>query len=67
MTSWNSCTRGGDQVVVFNDRPSSPFKEFSYLESGEAWSRAGGALFPYLNQDLDAYPTKSNVRLPRRW
>jgi alpha-glucoside transport system substrate-binding protein len=25
-------------------------------ESGELWAKAGGALFPYLNQDLDAYP-----------
>jgi len=25
-------------------------------ESGELWAKAGGALFPYLNQDLNAYP-----------
>ncbi|MGI6467193.1 MAG: ABC transporter substrate-binding protein [Sphaerochaetaceae bacterium] len=49
---------GGDQFVVFNDRPE--VREFmEYLatwESGELWAKAGGALFPYLNQDLNAYP-----------
>ncbi len=49
---------GGDQFVVFNDRPE--VREFmEYLatwESGVLWAQAGGALFPYLNQDLDAYP-----------
>ncbi|HOE90202.1 MAG: Multiple sugar-binding protein precursor [Spirochaetes bacterium ADurb.Bin315] len=49
---------GGDQFVVFNDRPE--VREFmEYLqtwESAESWAKAGGALFPYLNQNLDAYP-----------
>ena len=27
-------------------------------ESGELWAKAGGALFPYLNQDLAAYPNE---------
>ncbi|HOE84639.1 MAG TPA: ABC transporter substrate-binding protein [Sphaerochaeta sp.] len=49
---------GGDQYVVFNDRPE--VREFmEYLatwESGKLWAQAGGALFPYLDQDLDAYP-----------
>lgn len=49
---------GGDQFVVFNDRPE--VREFmEYLatwESGKLWAQAGGALFPYLDQDLDAYP-----------
>jgi alpha-glucoside transport system substrate-binding protein len=31
-------------------------------ESGEIWARSGGALFPYLNQDLSVYPS-SNDRL----
>ncbi|WP_422479637.1 ABC transporter substrate-binding protein [Pleomorphochaeta sp. DL1XJH-081] len=49
---------GGDQFVVFNDRPEvRQFMEFlATWESGELWAKAGGALFPYLNQDLDAYP-----------
>jgi len=49
---------GGDQYVVFNDRPE--VREFmEYLatwESGKLWAQAGGALFPYLDQDLNAYP-----------
>ncbi len=49
---------GGDQFVVFNDRPEvREFMEFlATWESGELWAKAGGALFPYLNQDLNAYP-----------
>ncbi len=49
---------GGDQFVVFNDSPEvRQFVEFlATWESGELWARSGGALFPYLNQDLSAYP-----------
>ncbi len=49
---------GGDQFVVFNDRPEvRQFMEFLQTwESGVAWAKAGGALFPYLDQDLNAYP-----------
>ena len=49
---------GGDQFVVFNDRPEvREFMEFlETWESGVAWAKAGGALFPYLDQDLNAYP-----------
>ena len=51
---------GGDQFVVFNDRPE--VREFmEYLatwESGKLWAQAGGALFPYLDQDLNAYPNE---------
>lgn len=51
---------GGDQFVVFNDRPEvREFMEFlATWESGEIWAKRGGALFPYLNQDLDAYPNE---------
>lgn len=51
---------GGDQFVVFNDRPEvRQFMEFlATWESGELWAKAGGALFPYLNQDLNAYPNE---------
>jgi len=49
---------GGDQFVVFHDRPEvREFMEFlATWESGELWAKTGGALFPYLNQDLNAYP-----------
>jgi len=51
---------GGDQFVVFNDNPDvREFMEFlATWESGELWAKAGGALFPYVNQDLDAYPNE---------
>ena len=51
---------GGDQYVMFNDRPEvRKFMEFlATSESGEAWARAGGALFPHKDQNLDAYPDK---------
>ena len=51
---------GGDQFVVFNDTPEvRQFVEFlATWESGELWARSGGALFPYLNQDLNAYPNE---------
>ncbi len=51
---------GGDQFVVFKDTPEvRQFMEFlATWESGELWAKAGGALFPYLNQDLNAYPNE---------
>lgn len=51
---------GGDQFVAFTDSPDvREFMDFlATWESGELWARAGGALFPYLNQDLDAYPNE---------
>ncbi len=49
---------GGDQFVVFNDSPEvRQFMEFlATWESGKIWAKTGGALFPYLDQDLNAYP-----------
>ncbi len=51
---------GGDQYVMFNDRPEvHMFMEFLATgESGRAWARAGGALFAHQDQDLDAYPDR---------
>ena len=51
---------GGDQFVMFNDRPEvRQFMEFlATWESGKAWAQTGGALFPYKNQDTSAYPTE---------
>lgn len=50
---------GGDQFVMFQDRPEiQAFMEYLTTgESGDSWARAGGALFPHQDQDLDAYPT----------
>ncbi len=48
---------GGDQFVVFNDRPE--VQEFmAYLTSWEAcapWARVGGALFPHKTQKFEDY------------
>lgn len=54
---------GGDQYVMFNDRPEvRKFMEFlTTSKSGEAWARAGGALFPHKDQNLDAYPDKLSL------
>lgn len=48
---------GGDQFVVFNDRPEvRQFMEFlTTWDSGKTWANAGGALFPYQDQDFDDY------------
>jgi alpha-glucoside transport system substrate-binding protein len=51
---------GGDQVVMYNDRPEVR----AYMEylttgvSGELWSKAGGALFPHQDQNLEWYQTE---------
>lgn len=48
---------GGDQFVMFKDRPE--VRAFlTYLTtgaSGSTWAAAGGALFPHKDQDLSAY------------
>jgi alpha-glucoside transport system substrate-binding protein len=51
---------GGDQFVMFNDRPEvRKFMEYlATWESGRTWAAAGGALFPYIKQDLSVYPTE---------
>jgi alpha-glucoside transport system substrate-binding protein len=51
---------GGDQFVMFNDRPEvRSFMEYLTTgESGKAWAKAGGALFPHKDQDLNWYPTE---------
>ncbi|MFW5940543.1 MAG: ABC transporter substrate-binding protein [Chloroflexota bacterium] len=48
---------GGDQFVMFDDRPEvRQFMEFLATgESGEAWARAGGAVFPHQDLSLDTY------------
>jgi alpha-glucoside transport system substrate-binding protein len=48
---------GGDQFVVFNDRPEvREFMEFlTTWDSGKSWAQAGGAIFPYQDQDFSDY------------
>jgi len=52
---------GGDQAVAFADRPEiwALLKYLTTPEAGVSWAQAGGALFPYKNQDLANY--KSNL------
>ena len=50
---------GGDQFIAFHNRPEV-MKFLAYLAtpaSGVTWQAAGGALFPYKNQDLSLYST----------
>jgi alpha-glucoside transport system substrate-binding protein len=53
---------GGDQFVVFKDKDRPEVRSFAEFlttgKSGEAWAKAGGALFPHKDQNLDAYPTE---------
>ncbi len=48
---------GGDQFVVFNDRPEvRQFMEFlTTWDSGKPWAQAGGAIFPYQDQNFNDY------------
>jgi alpha-glucoside transport system substrate-binding protein len=52
---------GGDQAVAFADRPEiwAFLKYLTTPEAGVSWSKAGGAIFPYKNQDFANY--KSNL------
>jgi alpha-glucoside transport system substrate-binding protein len=56
----NTLEVGGDQYVMFNDRPEvRRFLEFlSTGESANPWIEQGGALFPHQDQNLDLYPTQ---------
>ena len=51
---------GGDQAVAFADRPEiwAFLKYLTTSESGASWQKAGGALFPYKDQDLANYSTE---------
>ena len=51
---------GGDQMLMFNDRPEvRAYMEFiTTSDSVEPWARAGGALFPHQDQNVDWYPTE---------
>lgn len=51
---------GGDQAVAFADRPEiwAFLKYLTTPEAGVAWTKAGGALFPYKSQDLANYSSE---------
>lgn len=51
---------GGDQAVSFADRPEvwAFLKYLTTPEAGISWSKSGGALFPYKDQDLANYSSK---------
>jgi len=51
---------GGDQIVAFRDNPAvKAYMEYLTTgESAEPWARAGGALFPHQDQNLDWYGTE---------
>lgn len=51
---------GGDQAVAFADRPEvwAFLKYLTTPEAGVSWSKSGGALFPYKDQDLANYSSK---------
>lgn len=58
---------GGDQFVVFNDRPE--VQEFmKYLTTWEAcksWAQAGGALFPHQDQNFADYGSSLEADLAK--
>lgn len=51
---------GGDQAVAFADRPEvwALLKYLTTPEAGVSWSKSGGALFPYKDQDLSNYSSE---------
>jgi alpha-glucoside transport system substrate-binding protein len=51
---------GGDQLTAFADRPEIwAFLEYiATPESSVTWAKAGGALFPYKDQDVSNYPSQ---------
>ena len=51
---------GGDQLVSFANRPEiwAFLKYMTTPQAGVSWEKAGGALFPYKNQDISNYPSK---------
>ena len=55
----NAVEAGGDQFVMFNDRPEvEAFLKFlTTPEAGASWQQAGGALFAYKDQDFSLYKT----------
>lgn len=58
---------GGDQFVMFNDRPEvAEFLEYlTTWDSASAWAAAGGALFPHQDQDFNDYGNAIERELAR--
>ncbi|MBP7095142.1 MAG: carbohydrate ABC transporter substrate-binding protein [Spirochaetia bacterium] len=58
---------GGDQFVMFNDKPEVRlFLEYlTTWESASLWAKAGGALFPHQDQNLDDYGNAIERELAR--
>lgn len=58
---------GGDQFVMFDDRPEV-IEFLKYLTTWEAcksWAKAGGALFPHQDQDFNDYGSSIESELAR--
>lgn len=58
---------GGDQFVMFSDRPEV-VQVMEYLttwESCKSWAEAGGALFPHQDQNFDDYGSSLEADLAR--
>ncbi|MFP4363045.1 MAG: ABC transporter substrate-binding protein [Spirochaetia bacterium] len=65
-TEWGTpVLGGGDQFVMFNDRPEVvQFMEYlTTWEACEPWAEQGGALFPHQDQDISAYSTEIDQAL----
>lgn len=58
---------GGDQFVIFADRPEvAEFLEYlTTWESASSWASAGGALFPHQDQNFDDYGNAIERELAR--
>jgi len=58
---------GGDQFVIFDDRPEviEFLKYLTTWESCKSWAKAGGALFPHQDQNFDDYGSSLEAELAR--
>ncbi len=58
---------GGDQFVIFDDRPEviEFLKYLTTWEACESWAGAGGALFPHQDQNFNDYGSKLEADLAR--
>lgn len=58
---------GGDQFVMFTDRPEvvQVMEFLTTWESAKSWAQAGGALFPHQDQNFDDYANSLEADLAR--
>lgn len=56
---------GGDQFVMFDDRPEvvAFLKYLTTAESTSSWAAAGGAIFPHKDQDTSVYKSALDKQL----